>query len=90
MDSSEEEDDGDEGEEWKEGGSSTVSPTTASRAVTQRSTAGSLHRSTSEHTHTSIWAHTHRRNIQVVKLLKLGDERTKQRVTLQTAELELD
>lgn len=64
--------DDDEGEEWRGDWSSAVSsPFTASRAVTQRSTAGSLHRSTSEHTHTSVWTghtHTQRSKIQVVPL----------------------
>lgn len=69
MDSSEEEeeeeDDEDEGEEWRGDRSSAVSPpSAASMAVTQRSTAGGLHRSTSEDTHTSVWTgdggqHTH-------------------------------
>lgn len=63
MDSSEEEeeDDDDKGEEWQGDRSSAVSPTSmASRAATQRSTAGSLHRSTSELAHMSVWTgHTH-------------------------------
>lgn len=56
------EDDEASGEERRRGRSFS-SPSTASRAVTQRSTLGSLHRSTSEHTHTSVWTgedtHTH-------------------------------
>lgn len=73
MDNSEE-DDEDEGEEWLGDWTATVAaPSAPSRAVTQRSTAGSLHRSTSEHTHTSVWTgHT------VVKMLdqREGERRT--------------
>lgn len=68
MDSSEEDGDdkADKGEE-RQGEPSSPVPTSsvaavtvASRAATQRSTAGSLQRSTSEHTHRSLWtAHTH-------------------------------
>lgn len=90
MDSSE--DDEDEGEEWRGDRSSAVSPpSAASRAVTQRSTAGSLPRSTSEHAHTSLWtahthAHTHRRKIQVVILLQLGDKRRTNSTVRQNSE----
>lgn len=90
------EDDEASGEEWRRDRSFSP-PSTASRAVTQRSTLGSLHRSTSEHTHTSVWTgedtHTHanaqKDNMSSYIVKARTSETTGQRAEQQKADLDL-
>lgn len=90
------EDDEASGEERRRGRSFS-SPSTASRAVTQRSTLGSLHRSTSEHTHTSVWTgedtHTHanaqKDNMSSYIVKARTSETTGRRAEQQKADLDL-